>query len=132
MVKSRDHLIRLKRFQVDERRRRVAQIESMIADFARMAVDLEREIAAEEHKSGISDPKHYAYPTFARAAVARRDNLRRSSDELREQLDEARGLLGEAQEELKKAEALDGRDRAPAMDAGRADRDVGMARLARA
>lgn len=132
MVKSRDHLVRLKRFQVDERRRRVAQIESMIADFARMVVDLDREIAAEEHRSGISDPNHYAYPTFARAAVARRDNLKRSSGELREQLDEAKGLLGEAQDELKKAEALDGRDKMPAIEAARAERDMGMARLARA
>ncbi len=132
MVKSRDHLIRLKRFQVDERRRRVAQIDSMIADFARMVVDLDREIASEEHRSGISDPSHYAYPTFARAAASRRDNLKRSSEELREQLDEAKGLLGEAQEELKKVESLDGRDKMPGIDAARADRDLGMARLARA
>ena len=130
MVKSRDHLIRLKRFQVDERRRRVAQIESMIADFARMVVDLDREIASEEQRSGISDPNHYAYPTFARAAVARRDNLKRSSGELKDQLDEAKGLLGEAQDELKKAETLDGRDKMPAIEA--AARDMGMARLARA
>ena len=132
MVKSRDHLIRLKRFQVDERRRRVAQIESMIADFSRMAVDLDREIASEEQRSGISDPSHYAYPTYARAAVARRDNLKRSSDELKDQLDEAKSLLGDAQDELKKAESLDGRDKMPAIEAQRPERDMGMARLARA
>jgi flagellar FliJ protein len=132
MVKSRDHLIRLKRFQVDERRRRVAQIESMIADFARMVVDLDREIASEEQKSGISDPAHYAYPTFARAAVARRDNLKRSSDELKDQLEEARSLFGDAQDELKKVESLDGRDKMPGLDAARSDRDMSMARLARA
>jgi flagellar export protein FliJ len=132
MVKSRDHLIRLKRFQVDERRRRVAQIESMIADFARMVVDLDREIASEEQKSGISDPAHYAYPTFARAAVARRDNLKRSSDELKDQLEEAKSLFGDAQDELKKVESLDGRDKLPGLDAARSDRDMGMARLARA
>ena len=132
MVKSRDHLIRLKRFQVDERRRRVAQIESMIADFARMVVDLDREIASEEQKSGISDPTHYAYPTFARAAVARRDNLKRSSDELKDQLEEAKSLFGDAQDELKKVESLDGREKLPGLDAARSDRDMGMARLARA
>ncbi len=132
MVKSRDHLIRLKRFQVDERRRRVAQIESMIADFARMVVDLDREISSEEQRSGISDPNHYAYPTFARAAVARRDNLKRSSDELKDQLDEAKALLEDAQEDLKKAESLDGRDKIPALEAARSERDLGMARLARA
>ena len=132
MVKSRDHLIRLKRFQVDERRRRVAQIESMIADFARMVVDLDREIASEEQKSGISDPAHYAYPTFARAAVARRDNLKRSSDELKDQLEEAKSLFSDAQDELKKVESLDGREKLPGLDAARSDRDMGMARLARA
>jgi len=132
MVKSRDHLIRLKRFQADERRRRVAQIESMVADFSRMAVDLDREIATEEQRSGISDPNHFAYPTYARAAVVRRDNLKRSTDELREQLDEARALLGDAQDELKKAETIDSRDKAPLVDVGRPDRDMAMVRLARA
>ena len=36
-MKSRETLIRLKKFQVDEKRRRVAQIEGMIADFQRMS-----------------------------------------------------------------------------------------------
>lgn len=112
MVKSRDHIIRLKRFQFDERRRRVAQIEAMIADFGRMAVDLDREIAGEEQRSGISDPTHFAYPTYARAAVVRRDNLKRSVGELREQLDEARARVATAADELKKVEALDSRDKA--------------------
>ena len=132
MMKSRDHLVRLKRFQMDERRRRLAQIESMLADFARMVVDLDREICAEEQRSGISDPGHYAYPTFARAAVARRDNLKRSSDDLKEQLAEAKALLADAQEELRKAESLDGREKMPAIEAARAERDAGLGRLARA
>ena len=132
MVKSRDHLIRLKRFQVDERRRRVAQIEFMIADFTRMAVDLDREISTEEQRSGISDPSHFAYPTYARAAVVRRDNLKRSTEELKEQMDEAKGLLAEAQEELQKAENLDGREKLPMIEATRPERDLGLNRMARA
>ena len=55
-MKSRETLIRLKKFQVDEKRRRVAQIEGMIADFQRMSVDLEREIQAEQERAGINDP----------------------------------------------------------------------------
>ena len=43
-MKSRETLIRLKKFQVDEKRRRVNQIEGMIADFQRMSNDLDREI----------------------------------------------------------------------------------------
>ncbi len=110
-MKSRDTLVRLKRFQVEEKRRRVAQIEMMMADFSRIAGDLDREIALEEQKTGISDPHHFAYSTYARAASQRRDNLRRSAEDLHVQLDEAKADLGEAFEELRKAESLEDRER---------------------
>lgn len=134
MVKSRDHLIRLKRFQVDERRRRVAQIEAMIADFGRMSADLDREIATEEQRSGLTDPAHFAYPTYARAATVRRDNLRRSAGELKDQLEEAKEHLAAASEELGKAESLEGRDKAASPgEHVRSERDVMQApRFARA
>ena len=109
-MKSRETLIRLKKFQVDEKRRRVAQIEGMIADFQRMSVDLEREIQNEQDRAGINDPSHFAYPTYAKAAMGRRDNLKRSADELKVQLEDARMALAEAFEELKKVELLDERD----------------------
>jgi flagellar export protein FliJ len=89
----------------------VAQIEMMMAEFDRMAADLDREIAAEEHKAGISDPNHFAYPTYARAAAQRRDNLRMSAQNLNTQLDDAKAELGVAFEELKKAESLEDRER---------------------
>ena len=111
-MKSRDTLIRLKKFQVDERRRKVAQIEGMIAEFERMAGDLDREIKTEQERAGIHDPAHFAYPTYAKAAMARKENLKRSADELRVQLDDAKAALGEAFEELKKVELLDERDQA--------------------
>lgn len=109
-MKSRETLIRLKKFQVDEKRRRVAQIEGMIAEFDRIAGDLEREIKTEQDRAGIHDPGHFAYPTYAKAAMQRRENLQRSASELRTQLDEAQAVLGEAFEELKKVELLDERD----------------------
>ena len=109
-MKSRETLIRLKKFQVDEKRRKVAQIEGMIAEFERMASDLDREILVEQERSGIHDPGHYAYPTYAKAAIQRRQNLKTSADELKAQLEEAKGMLQEAFEELKKVELLDERD----------------------
>ena len=111
-MKSRETLIRLRKFQVDEKRRRTAQIESMIAEFDRMSVDLEREIKTEQDRAGINDPAHFAYPTYAKAATQRRENLRRSIDDLKVQLDEAKAQLGEAFEELKKVELLNERDQA--------------------
>ena len=109
-MKSRETLIRLRKFQVDEKRRKAAQIEGMIAEFERIANDLEREIKSEQDRAGIHDPSHFAYPTYAKAAIARRENLKRSADELKLQLEDAKGALGEAFDEMKKAELLDERD----------------------
>jgi flagellar FliJ protein len=111
-MKSRETLIRLKKFQVDEKRRKVAQIEAMIAEFDRIAGELDREIKLEQDRAGIHDPAHFAYPTYAKAAIARRENLKRSADELKTQMDDAKAALGEAFEELKKVEMLDERDHA--------------------
>jgi flagellar export protein FliJ len=109
-MKSRETLVRLKKFQVDEKRRKVAQIETMIAEFDRMAGELEREIRIEQDRAGIHDPAHFAYPTYAKAAIGRRENLKRSVDELRIQLEDAKSALGEASDDLKKVELLDVRD----------------------
>jgi flagellar FliJ protein len=135
-MKSRDTLIRLKQFHVEESRRKLAQIEAMIGEFARMAGDLDREIALEEQRAGISDTAHFAYPTYARAARGRRDNLLRSSDELRGQLEDARATLENALEELGKMASLEGREKgaergSEAVDRGPAIVNVGL-RTARA
>ena len=111
-MKSRDTLIRLKRFQADERRRQVIQIETMVAEFERMAGELDREIKAKEAKAGITDPSHFAYPTYARAATARRDNLRGSADDLKIKLEDARSALADALDDLKMVETLDDREKA--------------------
>jgi len=110
-MKSRDTLLRLKRFQVDEKRRRVAQIELMAAEFFKMASDLDNEVNLEEQRAGIQDMNHYAYPTYALAARTRRDNLIRSGEELNAQLEEAKLQLDLAQAELSKAQNLDGREK---------------------
>ena len=110
-MKSRDTLIRLKRFQLEEKRRRVRQIEMMLAEFARMIGDLDREIANEEKRAGIADPAHFAYPTYARATSVRRDNLKSSIAELLGQIEEAKTAQEEAEAEFLKFETLEVRDK---------------------
>jgi len=92
-TRSRATFIRRMEFQTDSARQRVALMERMIADFDRMAADLDREILIEQERAGIYDPAHFAYPTYAKAAVLRRDNLRRSADDLRAQLAKAKETL---------------------------------------
>ena len=109
-MKSRETLIRLRRFDVDEHRQKVADIERMVDEFKQMAVDLEHQIAVEQERAGVSDVNHYAYPTFAKAAIQRRDNLKASIAELEGKLESARGDLADAFEELKKVELIQERD----------------------
>ena len=108
-MKSRETLMRLYRFDVDEKRRQVADIEIMINEFKRMATDLDRQIEAEQEAAGVSDVNHYAYPTFAKAAIQRRDNLAASATELETKLEVAREELSVAFEELKKVELTEER-----------------------
>lgn len=112
-MKSRENLVRLKQFQVNDKRRQLLQLDMMIAEFDRMANDLDHQIAAEEKKSGITDLNHFAYPTFAKAARLRRDNLKNSRLDLLQQKSLAESILAEAEAELSKAEALESRDARP-------------------
>ena len=109
-MKSRENLVRLKQFQVTEKRRQLTQLDTMIAEFERMANELEIQIAAEEKKAGITDIAHFAYPTFAKAARLRRDNLKNSLQDLLRQRGVAEAILAEAEAELSKAELLESRD----------------------
>jgi len=109
-MKPRENLVRLKQFQVNEKRRQLTQLDVMIAEFDRMATELDVQIAAEERKAGITDVNHFAYPTFAKAARLRRDNLKNSQSDLVQQKKMAESLLAEAEAELAKAEMLESRD----------------------
>ncbi len=83
--------------QLDGSRQRIALMERMIADLDRTATDLDREILIEQQRARIYDPAHFAYPTYAKAAMLRRDNLKRSADELRAELAKTKeALLGQA------------------------------------
>jgi hypothetical protein len=67
MSENQEHLRRSREFEVAQNRLRAHQIETMIAEFDRMCVDLGHQIETEEARVGIYDPKHFAYPTYAKA-----------------------------------------------------------------
>jgi flagellar protein FliJ len=109
-MKSRENAVRVKEFAVREKRRRLAQLDLMIAEFNRMADDLTVQIESEERKGGISDPGHFAYPTFAKAARVRRDNVLASRQDLADKRALAVEDVAQAESDLARAEALDQRE----------------------
>ena len=79
-------------------------------DLEHVAADLARQIAAEEERTGIKDPAHFAYSTFAKAAGLRRSNLLTSIGDLKAKLESAKHEHEEAMLELGKLEPAEGRD----------------------
>jgi flagellar protein FliJ len=109
-MKPRDSALRLKRFEAGEKARKVSSLETMILDLEHIATDLARQIAVEEERTGIKDPAHFAYSTFAKAASQRRSNLLTSVADLKAKLDSARRELEEIALELSKLEPAETRD----------------------
>ena len=103
-MKARESALRLKRFEADEKTCKVADLEHMIREFENMAADLDRQIRAEEDRTGIKDPAHFAYSTFAKSASLRRDNLRTSADGLKAKLEAAQRERDEALEQVARAD----------------------------
>jgi flagellar export protein FliJ len=106
-MKSRTSLIRVQRFQVQEIQRRVADLERMLDDFRTEQEELEKRVRYEQQKAGITDEGHFAYPTYAKYASMRRDNLTQSIEELSRQVEAERARLADAFEDLKKVELVD-------------------------
>ncbi|MCC0008784.1 MAG: flagellar export protein FliJ [Hyphomicrobiaceae bacterium] len=115
-MKSPDLASRALRFEADEKVRKVSDLEQMIREFEQVAIDLDRQIQAEEERTGVRDPAHYNYSTFARSAAQRRDNLRASAAGLKSRLGDA---VRERDEFLEQMERLSSVEERPTSSPGR-------------
>jgi hypothetical protein len=67
------------------------QTSRLIADIRRVVDILKVDIAEEETRCGVSDPRKAEYPMRARALVARRDNLEATIASLQQRVGGERG-----------------------------------------
>ncbi len=106
-MKSREALIRLHKWQVDDVRRRLAELEVMRAEFESKRAELEATVADERRFGETSPIGSYAYPSFARAMTERRRKLEESIQNIDSEIEVAKAQLGDAYNELKKVEVLE-------------------------
>jgi len=99
-----DSLLRLKRFRVDEMRRRIGAIEAMRQDLENKLTDLDDNVTREKQRAGDSDIGRLAFPSFLRSIEARRENLRNSMKDIEREHAVALADLRDAFEELKSLE----------------------------
>jgi flagellar export protein FliJ len=107
-MKRRDSLLRLKRFRVEELKRRLGTLEEMKGDLERKLADLDESVAREKHRSGDSDIGRLAFPSFVRSIDVRRDNIRATMKELEREHAAAEGDLTSAFQDLKSFEMAEG------------------------
>ena len=99
-----DTLLRLKRFRVDEVKRRIAAIHAMQADLERKLADLDDNVTREKQRAGDSDIGRLAFPSFLRSIEARRENLRTTLKEIEREYAAAQLDLSNAFQDLKALE----------------------------
>ena len=99
-----DTLLRLKRFRVDEMKRRIAAIDAMKVDLERKLTDLDDNVAREKQRAGDSDIGRLAFPSFLRSIEARRENLRITLKDIEREHMAAQIDLSNAFQELKSLE----------------------------
>jgi flagellar export protein FliJ len=100
-MKRRDSLLRLKRFRVDEFKRRLATLDEMKADLERKLVDLNDSVTREKQRAEDSEIGRLAFPSFLQSIDARRKNIRATTAELDRERSVVQDELAAAFQDLK-------------------------------
>ena len=121
-MRSLDSLIRLHKWQLEEKRRALGALQGLRADLTRQADELEREVLREQDTAAHSTEAGWTYSGYARAVIRRRENLRRSIAEVDKKIDTATDEVRVAHREMRKYETAEERAQQRA-DAEEARRD---------
>src|SRR5476649_3080427 len=103
-MKRGETLIRLRRFRVDDLKRRMGTLDAMASDVERKLSDLEDSVTREKQRAGDSDIGRLAFPSFLRSIEARRENLRATLKEIEREHAAALADLSNAFQDLKSLE----------------------------
>jgi flagellar export protein FliJ len=99
-----DTLLRLKRFRVDEMKRRMGAIEAMKGDLEKKLSDLDDNVTREKQRAGDSDIGRLAFPSFLKSIESRRENLRTTLKDIEKEYAAAQLDLTNAFQDLKSLE----------------------------
>lgn len=123
-MKTLAGVIRLHRWQLDEKRRALGELEALAdrlgGEIRQLDADMaaERQAAEREAGNGVG----FSFAAYVRNALARRERLQQSIRQVEEQIAAARDEIAEAFQELKKFElAQEDRDRRAANRRRRAE-----------
>jgi flagellar export protein FliJ len=108
-MKRLQSLIRLHTWQLEEKRRTLAGLEGLRADFVAQGEKLEKELGNEQRAATASPEYAITYESYAKAVILRRKNLVGSIAETDEQIEVAVTEVQEAHREMRKYEIAEER-----------------------
>jgi flagellar export protein FliJ len=106
-MKRRDSILRLKRFRVDELKRRLATLDEMKADLDKKLADLDDSVAREKQRANDSDIGRLAFPSFLQSIDVRRKNIRTTMKDLEGERARQQEELAAAFQDLKSFEVAE-------------------------
>ncbi|MCF6215635.1 MAG: flagellar FliJ family protein [Emcibacter sp.] len=104
-------MIRLQKWQLDEKRRDLVALEKMRDDLKQNLADLQNELIAEQRKVAETPVVSIAYAGYAQKVMARRVNIVNSMLEIDVSIENSKDQVAEAFKELKKYEVVEQRER---------------------
>ena len=103
-MKRRDTMLRLKRFRVDDLKRRLGTLDEMKADLDKKLTDLDDSVAREKQRANDSEIGRLAFPSFLQSIEVRRVNIRATMKELERERATVQEELAAAFQDLKSFE----------------------------
>jgi flagellar FliJ protein len=103
-MKRRESLLRLKRFRVDELKRRLATLDEMKTDLEKKLSDLDDSVTREKVRANDSDIGRLAFPSFLQSIDVRRKNIKNTMTDLERERAREQDDLAAAFQDLKSFE----------------------------
>ncbi len=109
MARSLSGIIRLHKWQVDEKRRQITELEVMKEELVKRLEKLLSDLASEQENLAKSNVVDINYANYASSVMTRRENIEASITEVDVSIENMKDELAEAFKELKKYEIVEQR-----------------------
>lgn len=110
-MKSMDSLIRLRKWTLDEKRRKVSELERLAQRLHDQLAGLDTELVTEQRIAAADPLAAGGYGGYAKAVIERRERLLRSLKEVEVEMGRALDEVAEAFQEFKKLDTIRERER---------------------
>ncbi len=110
MVKGLEGMIRLHKWQLDEKRRQLNDLEAMRDDLLRQKALLAEQLSFEQQKAAAAPVVDFAYANYATSVMQRQQNLQNSLNEIEASIEDMKEQVAEAFKEMKKYEIVERRE----------------------